>query len=196
MSTTLSSLRRTAAGRRGFTMIELVAVVTLVAVAMAIVAPRFRLSEETEVQLAGMQIAQDIDVARTRALTTRTTARVAFQVLATRYGGYLDHDGDGSFSESTAEWQALRGFGVRDLPPRVRFGRGSAPAVPDNSGGGAVTFPGNRLEFDSRGLVTPRDGFGVVYLQSTTNANAVVAVSVSPSGSPRLWTWKPSTGWQ
>lgn len=183
-------------GRRGFTILELVAVVTLIGISMAIVAPRFRLKETTEVQLAGMQLAQDIDVTRTRALTTRALARVSFTSATKKYGGYLDHDGDGTFSESTAEWQALRGFGVRPLPTRVRFGRGIAPAVPDNNAGGDITFANSRVEFDSRGLVTPIDGFGVVYLQSETNSSAVVAVSVSPSGNARLWIWKPSTGWQ
>ena len=182
--------------RRGFTILELVAVVTVIGVSMAIVAPRFRLKETTEVQLAGMQLAQDIDVARTRALTTRSLARVSFKALTKKYGGYLDHDGDGSFAESSTEWQALRGFGERPLPTRVRFGRGAAPAVPDNSAGGDITFANSRVEFDSRGLVTPIDGFGVVYLQSETNSSAVVAVSVSPSGNSRLWIWKPSTGWQ
>lgn len=182
--------------RRGFTILELVAVVTMIAVSMAIVAPRFRLSELTEVQLAGMQLAQDIDVTRTRALSTRTLTRVSFRALTRKYGGYLDHDSDGAFSENAAEWQALRGFGERTLPTRVRYGRGAAPEVPDNNAGGDITFANNRVEFDSRGLVTPIDGFGVVYLQSETNSKAVVAVSVSPSGNARLWIWKPGTGWE
>lgn len=173
----------------GFTTIELIVVMTVVAVVFGIVAPRMRLSRSMEVQLAGMQLAQDIDVARTRALTTRHMVRICFD-FTNKYGGYLDTDGDKQFSESPAEWQALRAFGERELPTRVKYGRGSAPAVPDNSDGGDRTFPGRQLHFDSRGLVTPVTGRGVVYLQSTVDPTAVVAVSVSASGTARLWTYR------
>ena len=108
---------------------------------------------------------------------------------------YMDTDNDGQFAESAAEWQALRAFGERELPARVAYGRGSAPAVPDNSDGGDRTFPSRQLHFDSRGLVTPVTGRGVVYLRSTVDPTAVVAVSVSASGSARLWTYRNGT-WQ
>ncbi len=180
--------------RRGFTTIELIVVMAVVAVIFGIVAPRMRLSRAMEVQLAGIQLAQDIDVARTRALTTRQLVRICFD-FPNKYGGYLDTDNDGQFAESAAEWQALRAFGERELPARVAYGRGSAPAVPDNSDGGDRTFPSRQLHFDSRGLVTPVTGRGVVYLRSTVDPTAVVAVSVSASGSARLWTYRNGT-WQ
>jgi prepilin-type N-terminal cleavage/methylation domain-containing protein len=175
--------------RRGFTTIELVVVMAIVAIIFGIVAPRMRLSRNMEVQLAGMQLAQDIDVARTRALTTRQMVRICFD-FTNKYGGYLDTDGDGQFAESAAEWQALRAFGERELPARVAYGRGSAPAVPDNPDGGDRTFPNRQLHFDSRGLVTPVTGRGVVYLRSTEDPTAVVAVSVAASGNARLWTYR------
>jgi type II secretory pathway pseudopilin PulG len=181
-------------GRPAFTTIELIVVMAVVGVVFGVVAPRMRISKSMEVQLAGMQIAQDIDVARTRALTTRLLVRVCFD-FPSSYGGFLDHDGDGAISESAAEWQALRGFGVRPLPANVIYGRGSAPAVPDNNAGGDRTFPGRQLHFDSRGLVTPINGNGVVYVRSTTDPTAVVAVSVSASGNARLWTYRSGT-WQ
>jgi prepilin-type N-terminal cleavage/methylation domain-containing protein len=183
-------------GRRGFTMIELIAVVIIVGVVMSIVAPRFRLSRATAVQLAGQQLAQDLDVSRTRALATRQMARVAFMASDRRYGGYLDHDGDKQFSQNATEWQALRAFGERTLPVGVTFGRGVAPALPDDPGTGDITFADNYVEFDSRGLVTPANTGGVVYLTNEADPSAVVAVAVAPSGNTRYWTWKKGEGWQ
>ena len=61
---------------RGYTILELVVVVCIVGITMGIVAPRFRMSGATAVQLAGIQLAQDIDVTRTRALSTRQRSRL------------------------------------------------------------------------------------------------------------------------
>ncbi len=185
-----------ARARRGFTMIELLAVVAIVGMMMAIVLPKFRISEATEVQLAGMQLAQDFDVARTRALSTREMVRVAFNTGARKYAGYLDDDSDGEIVESAAEWQALRGFGIRELPTRVQYGRGAAGAIPGDASSEAVTFPDGRIEFDSRGLTIPMGTRGVVYLHNENDPYAVVAVQLTPSGNVRFWTYKQSGGWQ
>lgn len=190
------SHRRFSRVSRGFTIIELVVVVSLVGIMMAIMVPKLRISEKTEVQLAGMQLAQDVDVSRTRALSTRARVRVAFHASQREYGGYLDHDGDSTIVESDQEWQALRGFGVRDLPTRVKYGRGAASAIPGDAASGAVTFSDARVEFDARGLTMPMGARGVVYLVSETDPYAVVAVQVMPSGSVRLWSFTTSGGWQ
>ncbi|WP_310569823.1 prepilin-type N-terminal cleavage/methylation domain-containing protein [Gemmatimonas sp.] len=181
---------------RGFTIIELLAVVAIVSIMMAIILPKFRISEKTEVQLAGMQLAQDVDVARTRALSTREMVRVAFKTSTRTYGGYLDEDGNGTIAESDAEWQALRGFGVRELPARIQYSRGAAGAIPGDAGSGAVGFPDGRIEFDSRGLTMPMGTRGVVYLASQNDPYAVVAVQVTPSGNVRFWTHTQAGGWQ
>ncbi|BAH37774.1 MAG TPA: prepilin-type cleavage/methylation domain-containing protein [Gemmatimonas aurantiaca] len=182
--------------RAGFTLLELIAVVTIVGAVMAIAAPRFRIARSTELQLAGMQMAQDIDVARTRSLSTRLLVRVSFNTTTKQYGGYLDHDGDGTLTQSAAEWQALRGFGERPLPKGISFGRGAAPGIPDDASSQAVTFTNSRVEFDSRGLVRPMGSSGVVYMTADLEPKAVVAISVAPSGNARFWTWSPEGGWK
>jgi prepilin-type N-terminal cleavage/methylation domain-containing protein len=179
----------------GFTLIELLMVVAVVGVMMAVLVPRFRISPETEVQLAAMQLAQDIDLARTRALSTRSIVRVRFTSGARNYTGFLDDDNNGTIGETQVERDALRGFATRSLPVRVDFGRGSAGAVPDDVGAGAITFSGAKVEFDSRGLTFPMGSGGVVYLKQQTSATAVAAVAVSPAGSVRLWTWHNGS-WQ
>ncbi len=177
--------------RLGFTIIELMVVVVIVGIMMSIVVPRMRISEATEVSLAGMQLAQDMDLARTRALSTRNRARVTFTTGATpKYVGYLDTDGDSTITQTDDEMYALQGFATRALPTRVDYGRGSATAVPNTTGSGAITFDNSRVEFDSRGLPTPMGTAGVVYLVHQRDPNAVMAIQLSPSGSVRIWTWQ------
>ncbi len=187
--------RSSLASRAGFTIIELLMVVVIASVMMAILVPRFRISPATEVQLAAMQMAQDIDLARTRALSTRSLVRVTFLAGARSYTGYLDNDSNGAIGETQTERDALRGFATRTLPTRIVFGRGSSTAVPDDAGSGAITFTSARVEFDSRGLTKPMGVGGVVYLRQETSATAIAAIAVSPAGNVRLWTWH-NGGWQ
>lgn len=183
--------------RRGFTVFELLTVVAIVGVMMSIIVPRMGISKSTEVQLAGMQLAQDLDLARTRALSTRSHARIVFTSggASPSYTGYLDDDGDSTFTESASESIALRGWRTRRLPDRIVYGRGSAPAAPEDAGSGPITWPSSRAQFDSRGLVTPRNTTGAVYIRHANDPAEVAAIMVSPSGSVKLWLYR-GTGWQ
>jgi prepilin-type N-terminal cleavage/methylation domain-containing protein len=184
------SLRRRL--RAGFTMIEVLLVCAMIGVMVAIIGPKFRINESTEVQLAGMQIVQDLELARTRALATRSNVRFLFEPGATpgAYAGYLDHDGNGVFAQSVDEMRALRGFGRRELPSRVEFGRGSADPLPTDGSGSDVTFADNRILFNTRGITEPLGTSGVIYLTHTADESKVTAIAVSGSGAVRLWTWR------
>jgi prepilin-type N-terminal cleavage/methylation domain-containing protein len=177
--------------RAGFTMIELLLVVAMIGVMVAIVGPKFRLNESTEVQLAAMQLTQDLELARTRALATRNDMVFVFETSEPNaYSGYLDHNGDGAIGETDEERLALRGFGRRVLPARVAFGRGSADALPTDGNGNAVTFTDERLRVNSRGITEPMGTAGVVYLKSTIDPSQVTAIAVSGSSAVRLWVWR------
>ena len=191
MPTRTPSYRR----RSGYTLVELIVVVIMVASMMAIALPRLRISASTEVQLAGMQLAQDLDLARTRALSARSLARVTFNTSARTYTGYLDDDADGTISETQVERDALHGFATRTLPANINYGRGSASAVAGDVASGTVTFPGAKMNIDSRGLIAPTTASGTVYLVNQNDPTAVVAVAVSPAGNMRLWTWRDGA-WQ
>lgn len=182
--------------RAGFTMIEVLLVCAMIGVMVAIIGPKFRINESTEVQLAGMQIVQDLELARTRALATRSDVRFLFQPGSVpSYAGYLDHDGNGVFAQSTDEMRALRGFGRRQLPARVEYGRGSADPLPTDTDGGDITFADNRILFNTRGITEPLGTSGVIYLTHTTDESKVTAIAVSGSGAVRLWTWR-NDEWQ
>lgn len=177
--------------RRGFSLIELLMVVTITGLMVAITASRFKITELTEAQLAGLQMVQDIDYARTRALATRSLARVKFENSSMpAYAGFLDTDADSVIAESAAEAQNMRGFGRRELPARIFYGRGSVPAIPDDASSSAITFASNRVEFSARGVVHPMGTAGVVYLRHANKPQVVVAVQVSAAGNVRLWTYK------
>ncbi len=183
--------------QRGFTIIEILMVVTLVGIMMAVVVPRMRISAPMEVQLAGMQLAQDFDLTRTRALSTRSISEVSFSTSSTipSYSGFLDVDGDSVITQTNAEKLGLQAFGTRPLPDRVTLGRGSATGIPGETSNSAVTFANARIDFDTRGLPAPMGTSGTVYLRHTTDPSAVVAVAITPSGNVRLWTWKSGV-WQ
>lgn len=195
---THSLAKRTARRIRvGFSIVELLIVMVVIGISLAIIAPKFRMSEATEVQIAGMQLMQDLEISRTRALATRSQVRFVFETGATvgAYSGYLDDNRDGVFAESNEERVALRGFGRRELPARVSYGRGGAQPLPADPNGSAITFADDRLWFNTRGLTEPLGTSGVVYMTSTEDPAQATAVAVSGSGAIRLWVWRDGQ-WQ
>ena len=191
MSRSLRTPSRTRRMPRGFTMIEMLMVVTIIGIMTAFAVPHFRITELAEVQIAGMQMVQDVDFARTRALASRSLSRVQFDDNSTAsYSGYLDDNGDSTITNTNAEMQYMHGWGKRPLPDRVLYGRGAIPAIPGDASSSGITFPNSRVEFNSRGITQPMGSGGVVYMRHANKADCVVAVQVSPAGNVRLWSYK------
>jgi prepilin-type N-terminal cleavage/methylation domain-containing protein len=181
--------------RKGFTLIEMLIAITLVSVMMAIAIPFMKVSTSRRVRTQASQLARDLELARTRAMSTRNNARLVFDESGKFYVGYSDHDRDDVILETEVETQALRGFGRRDLSPDVNFGRGSAGAVPGDTGSGGVTFLLSRVEFNGRGVTIPFGTRGAVYFTHRDDPEAAAAVTVTGSGTVKLWVYRGGV-WQ
>lgn len=169
--------------RTGFTLIELCVVLMMISIGLGMALPRLSTPPTKRVEWVAQQFVRDIELARTRAQSTRKRVRMAFDVTGQRYVSYLDDDRDGAFSEDAAEMAAFLGSRWTSLNGEVRFGRGSTTAAPGDGGSGAVTFTGNRLNFDSRGIPLPIGSTGYIYVYHMNAPDAVAAIRVRPSGS-------------
>lgn len=182
----MSSLRSV----RGMSLVEIMIVIAMMGLMAAIVVPKLRVGRATLVRQAADQLVRDLEQARTRALSTRSRVRVVFDAGANSYAGYLDWDRDSLFSQTQQESDSLRAFRPKTLPDNVTYGRGgSVPDIPNNTGAGNITFATSRVEFDTRGLTTPFNSRGVIYLTHPQDATAQSAVAISASGSIRRWNY-------
>ncbi len=178
----------------GFSLMELLAVVTMMLVLTSIVAAKFRISPSRQVENTAHMIVAHLELARSRAMGRRQLVRIDFDVTGGTYTAYVDHNGNGSITAITAEIEAFPAFGVRELNDLVVFGRGSASAVPSDPGTAAITLSGAQLSLDRQGIPTPRGTLGTIYLTHSRDASAVAAISVAPSGSFKAWRWAPDLG--
>ena len=181
--------------RAGITLLELVVALTVVGLMAGMAVSRLRVTPSQRVRAAGVQLAQDLEATRTRALSTRRAARVVFDVAGGRYRGYLANQGVSTFSQSAAEAAALGTLRNRPLMEGVTFGRGTAPKLAGDDGNGAVTLASSRVDFNSRGLTAPFGARGTIYLTHRDDPTSVVAVAVSGAGSFRVWVHRPG-GWE
>jgi prepilin-type N-terminal cleavage/methylation domain-containing protein len=173
--------------RRGVSIIEMITVMVIIGAVMAIVFPRLRISPLQQTKDAANQIAQDIELVRTRALSTRSFVRISFVDGPGGWGAFLDDDRDSVITGSDTERNAAAAFGHRDLPTGVLFGRGTAPPAPrDLIASGPISFANPWVDFDPRGLVAASGQTATIYLESLTDPNAVSAVQLSPAGNVKV----------
>ena len=180
----------------GFTLIELVTVITVIGIASLFVLPRLRVTPRTHVRNAAEQLVRDLELMRTRAMATKSAVRVDFFPGAETYVAYLDDNQDGVINATAAEIQAVKGFGQRTLAANVMFGLGSAPAMPGDSVAAPVSYASNRLTLSNRGLPEPFGTRGMIYFTHQDDYSIAGAVSVSGSGSFASWVYTSGGGWQ
>jgi Tfp pilus assembly protein FimT len=168
------------------TLIEMITVLTLMGAMLGIALPMMRVSPQQKVETAARQLIRDLELVRTRALAARKAVRMNFDVAAGTYIGYLDENKDGIFDESATEHAALMSFGLREIGADIRFAVGSAGVLPGDAAD-AVTFDNDRVHFGPTGVTDPFGTRGTVYLVHRDNSSAVAAVSITGSGSFKLW---------
>lgn len=175
--------------RRGFTLMEMVVVMALVGLMAAMIAPRLRVSSTQRVRAAAFQLQQDLDLVRTRALSTRSAVRVVFDAANGSYDAYLAERGSTTFAESAAEQDSMAVMRHRALPDGVTFGRAGAPDIPGFAGAGDITLPDERAEFDGRGMTRPFGTRGVLYLTHADDPRAMAAVAVTGGAAIRVYVY-------
>ena len=182
---------RSPRGTRGFTVVELVIVMSILVILVGVVAPRLQVSASRRVEGMAHQIAAHLEVARTNALGKRLTTQVVFDESARTYTAYVDHNRDGNITQIAAEAIAFPEFGARELEMFVDFGRGNASTIPGDPSLDAVTLTDATLDLSIQGVPEPWGTMGTVYLVHRDDADAVMAISIASSGAFKAWRWSP-----
>ncbi len=181
---------------RGFTVIELLVVVTIMGLMMTMIVPRMRTSPGQYVSITARQMVRDLESARARALTTRRATRVCFNPSVDGdYAGFLDDNNDGTIGETSAEVTALQSFPARTFEHGVVYGRGNATLIPGDTMNLDINLSDDDVDFDSRGIPSPMGEGGVIYLTHPDSPNFATAIQIQAAGSFRLWYWRGG-GWQ
>ena len=176
--------------RDGFTLVEMLVTVVIMAVLLGVTAPRLLVSDQRRVGMEAEQLLRQLERARTRSMARRAVVRVSFDTGAKPgYKAYEDDNEDDVIGETTAEAMRFVEFGSIELTRSVAFGRGSVPAFPGDLSSDPITLPAEWVEFDRRGLTVPLGTRGIIYLHSTRDPSIAAAVMVSGSGSFRVWTY-------
>ncbi len=188
--------KRSPQGASGFTVIELVIVMSMMVILVGIVAPRLRVSPARRVQGMAQQMAGHLELARSRALGQRQLTRVVFDSTAQpqTYTAYVDHDRDTLVEEKPEEVDAFGEFGARELEMFVEFGRGGASTIPGDPSLSAVTLASTStglytLDLSVQGVPEPWGTTGTVYLVHEDDPSAVAAITIASSGSFKVWRW-------
>ena len=186
--------KRSPRGPHGFTIVELVMVMSITIIMVGIVAPLLQVSPSRRVEGMAYQMAAHLELARTNALGKRLMTQVVFDETARTYTAYVDDDRDGNIAQNSDEVLAFPEFGARELERFVDFGRGNAATVPGDPSLDAVTLTNATLDLSAQGVPEPWGTMGTVYLVHRDDQDAVMAISIASSGSFKAWRWSPGGG--
>ncbi len=150
--------------RTGFTIVELMIAMAIMAVAMAIAIPTYNRTIKPTADLKGAarQVYSDIQLARLRAVSRNVPCGLDFDSTADDY--IVFQDANGSFQYEAGETivkrvQFAAGYGFAGVGFDTGYGGGDG--ITFNSGGVA-----NAFSFSTRGLPSPT---GDVYLRNQKN---------------------------
>ena len=168
---------------RGFTMIELVVVIAVAAIAVAMAFPTFMAERDrSRVKGAGRDLVSNFQTARINAMRGARIWGLVFDVTGNAYA--LVNAGDDGVMDTeddlTVKTVTLSGYG--DVTFGIGDGIGARPGgvVPEN---GAVTFSGNKVNFSPDGA---GDRSGTVYVKNGRGQTFAVG-SITVTGRVKAW---------
>jgi prepilin-type N-terminal cleavage/methylation domain-containing protein len=169
--------------KKGFSLIELLAVITIIGVMMLLSIPAFSsIQRRARSRAAAQEIAQDLRLARERALSGCRDYQVTFDLVKATYN-ILYFDANGL---SHGASNKLGGTTGGAITYGLASGVTGNPPPPENwqpaPGNGGIDFPSNTLIFDNRG----GSNRGVVYI---TDSHESYAVGVNSIGKVKIYRW-------
>ncbi len=192
---------------RGVTLVEVIVVALLLGVVASVALPRaLRSSPRQQLTRATRQLARDLELVRTQAVSAKRQVRVhfdaasgfytAFMDISTTRSGTINEDEDEVRKSRMVTRGKLAGIPGVSLPKNIKFGGGDASTGPlGGSSGDPVPFTNDRVEFNSRGMVFPLGTQGTVFLTHEDDASAVTAVTISGAGAFEVWHYR-NGGWE
>ena len=178
--------------RRGFTIVELVVVMAVMGIMAAIAIPRMRVTPHQQVEGEARRVLQAIELARTRAYASRAAVQVAIGDSTITF--YLDADRDSTFALSGDETTAFGPGGVVRAPTGLRFLQGDPGAAPGDSTTARAAGSVQLARIAPRGTPDPFGSSFTVYVTSDADDRATAAITMSPAGNVRYWTFHAGGG--
>ena len=186
---------------QGFTLLELMVTILILSVMLGLGIPGFsRWLPNYRLKGAARDIYSNLQYAKMTAVKDRASCGVLFDVANSRY--LVVNSGPNSSFESTSagvagDDVALKTVDFSEYGSGVGYGHGTATqtakTVPDANWDNDVTFPGDGIVFDSRGMTLSPAGAAstdeyFVYLQNNRNNSHAVGVWASGVIVLRKWT--------
>ncbi len=194
-----------ARGDRGFTVLELLITIIILSVLLGIAIPSFSSwLPKYRLRGAARDIYSNLQLAKMTAVKDRAQCGILFNVAGNSY--QVISSGDNRTWESASggpggDDRILKEVRFSEYGSGVGYGHGTATrtatTTPDTSWDNNVTFPGDGVVFDSRGMILSPSGAGstggYVYMQN--NRNSTHAIGVWSSGVIIMTRWTGSA-WQ
>jgi type IV fimbrial biogenesis protein FimT len=187
---------------QGFTLIELMITIIILSVLLGLAIPGFsRWLPNYRLRGAARDIYSNLQYAKMTAVKDRAGCGVLFDVASSRY--QVVSSGPNRTFESTSgspggDDVVLKTVNFSEYGSGVAYGHGSAGTAIGSGFDDNVTFPGDGVVFDSRGMVLSPSGAASMdeyYVYVQNNKNNTYAVGVWSAGVIVMRRWTGSA-WQ